>query len=315
MIISDCINTSLKSQLLTVKNFLQPYTNRAYIVGGAVRDSFLGREIKDLDIEVYDIDEKSFSSLMQELGAKGVGKSFFVYKFGDIDLSLPRVERKCGVGHRAFDVKRCNDEKEASKRRDFTMNAMMVNLFSNELLDFWGGVDSINSKEIRIIDEESFKEDSLRVLRALQFSSRFGFKIEKKSLEIMDKIELNDLSKDRIFWEFEKLFNSTFLHYGLYYILKLNIESKLFSIEQKRENFFKIAKELKRGVKNFEKELYPYYFLYIWGGFCEFEPNAILNALCAPKHYMRALKNQPFIEGYVDDVQLKKIAIELPIKM
>ena len=314
MTILNHLNPNLKKELIKIREFLTLYTKRAYIVGGAVRDSFLGREIKDLDIEVYDISKDDFSLLMERLGAKGVGKSFFVYKFGDIDISLPRIESKVGIGHKAFDVEICNDEKEASKRRDFTMNAMMLNLFSNELLDFWDGLESIKSKEIRVIDEKSFVEDSLRVLRALQFSSRFGFKIEKKSLSIMMNIELNDLSKSRIFWEFEKLFHSRYPYFGLFYIKKLNIFEKLFTCKPKKEEFLKVALEFERGYKNFQKELYPYYFLYIWSGFEEFSSLHFLKDIQAPKEYERVFKNQPFFKDEIDDKELKRVAFEIPIK-
>ena len=125
---------------------LKPYTTRAYLVGGSVRDLCLDEPLHDLDIEVYDIAPEAFERLMNRMGAVGVGKSFFVYKLGDIDFSLPRVERKSGVGHAAFDVHVCQDENEASRRRDFSVNAMMLNIFNGDLLDFWGGKEAIAQK-------------------------------------------------------------------------------------------------------------------------------------------------------------------------
>lgn len=240
--------------------FLKPYTKRAYLVGGSVRDLCLSEPLHDLDIEVYDIEPKAFESLMRRVGAIGVGKSFFVYKLGDIDFSLPRVERKSGVGHRAFDVEVCQDEKEASKRRDFSVNAMMRNIFTGELLDFWGGKEAIAHKTLEIIDEQSFKEDSLRVLRAMQFSARLGFKIERKSLELMCGIDLSDLSKPRILWEFEKLFRASCLHYGLFYMYELGLFEKCFTCKVENR-FFEIAHELLRYKQNFEEVLRPYYFV------------------------------------------------------
>jgi len=123
-----------------LKKYLLKYTKRAYLVGGAVRDICLNNSIKDLDIEVYDIKPAKFDKIF---------------------------------GHRAFDVQITFDEKEASKRRDFTMNALMLNIFNTGLLDFWGGKTDIENKIIKIVDAKSFKEDSLRVFRAVQFSARF----------------------------------------------------------------------------------------------------------------------------------------------
>ena len=226
----DKIPPHFLRELYKIRDYLSPYTKRVYLVGGCVRDLLMGEELSDFDIEIYDIEPKLFDKLMQEFGAKGVGKSFFVYKYKSFDLALARKERKIAKGHRGFEVEVANDEKEASRRRDFTMNAIMINLFTGELLDLWRGVEDIKRKLIRIIDEERFKEDSLRVLRAMQFSARFGFKIERKSCLVMREIDLLDITKDRIFWEFEKMFFGKYLHFGLYYLSALGIMQKLLNL-------------------------------------------------------------------------------------
>ncbi len=313
MNLTKILPSHLKSQFEKVQNFLKRYTKRAYLVGGGVRDIFMSNNIKDLDIEVYDIDNVRFDKLMKKLGAVGVGKSFFVYKYGDIDISLPRIEEKRGIGHKAFEVRVCYDEKEASRRRDFSMNAMMLDIFDYKLFDFYGGVDCIKNKTIGLIDEQSFKEDSLRVLRAVQFSARFGFKIDEKTLFVMDEICLEDLSKTRIFWEFEKIFGGENLHFGLYYMFKLHIFEKLLTCKPKVELFCKCAMELKRGSRSFEKELYLYYFLYIVGNILNLDINKLLKNMEAPKHFERALKNQLFCESFVSDSELKTIAVDTPI--
>ncbi len=300
-------------QFKKIQKFLSRYTKRAYLVGGGVRDIVMKHPVKDLDIEVYDIDDVRFDKLMKKLGAKGVGKTFFVYKYGNIDISLPRIEKKSGVGHKAFEVKLCQDEKEASKRRDFSMNAMMLNIFNYELFDFHGGLHSIKDKTISMIDEKSFKEDSLRVLRAIQFSARFGFKIDKKTLVVMDTISLEDLSKTRIFWEFEKMFGAKNLHFGLYYMFVLHIFEKIFEIKSEERLFCKSAMELKKGCAAFENELYPYYFLYIVANITGWNIDKILKKIEAPKSYERAFKNQPFYDRDISDKELKIIAIDTPI--
>ncbi len=215
--------------LSEIASILKPYTNRAYLVGGAVRDILMGRNPDDFDIEIYDIGINEFEKLMQKIGAKGVGKSFFVYKYKNFDLSLPRTENRVGYGHRGFEVKLTQNERVASIRRDFTINSIMINIFNNKILDFWGGIEDIKNKTIRIVNEEKFKEDSLRVLRAMQFSSRFGFKIEPQTIKICKEIKLDDLSSDRIYKEFEKMFKSQYLFYGYYYFIKLDIDKKLFN--------------------------------------------------------------------------------------
>lgn len=294
--------------------FLKPYTKRAYLVGGSVRDLCLSEPLHDLDIEVYDIEPKAFEALMKRMGAIGVGKSFFVYKLGNIDFSLPRVERKSGVGHTAFDVHVCQDEKEASRRRDFSVNAMMLNIFDSELLDFWGGKEAIERKSLKMIDEKSFREDSLRVLRAMQFSARLGFKIESKSAEVMRCISLSDLSKPRILWEFEKLFRAPHLHYGLFYMYALNLFEKCFTCKVENR-FFEIARELLRSKQNFEEALRPYYFIYIVANRLKQEPLQWLKHLDAPNHYLQTFKHQPFFEREISDEMLLHVSLELPIKL
>ena len=313
MNLSKILPPNLVPQFQKIEAFLKNYTKRAYLVGGGVRDIFMKTPIKDLDIEVYDIKEEYFDKLMRKLGAVGVGKSFYVYKYGDIDISLPRTEQKIGIGHQAFDVKLCSDEKRASKRRDFTMNAMMIDIFSGNLLDFYNGLDSIENRTISLIDEKSFKEDSLRVLRAVQFSARLGFKIDERTIKVMDKISLNDLSKTRIFWELEKMFEAQKLYFGLYYFYKLHLFEKIFASRAEKKLFCKSASELIRAENSFEVHLRPYYFLYIVGNILNLDIAKLLKQIEAPRHYIRALKSQPFYDGYISDKVLKEIAIDTPI--
>ncbi|MEO1928218.1 MAG: CCA tRNA nucleotidyltransferase [Nautiliaceae bacterium] len=225
-----------------LKNFFAPYTKRVYLVGGCVRDEILGIKSKEYDLEIYDISQEEFDKLMQKLGAKGVGKSFFVYKWKNFDIALPRTESKVGYGHKGFEVKLTQNEKEASRRRDFTMNALMKNIYTNEILDFWGGIEDIKKRVIRHIDNKTFIEDSLRVLRAIQFASRLKFKIAPKTIKLCQNIDLSDLSRERIYMEFEKMFKSKFLYYGFYYFIILEIAKKLLNLEFSKKEFFHLAK-------------------------------------------------------------------------
>ena len=303
----------LRKDFLFLKDYLKPF--KAYLVGGCVRDFILGRKIVDLDIEVFGINEEEFEKLAKRIGAKGVGKSFFVYKFNNhIDLSLPRREKKVGYGHRGFEVSLAKDERIASIRRDFTMNALMLNIEDGNLLDFWGGVEDIKNRIIRVVNKETFVEDSLRVLRAVQFAARLGFKIEKESIKLMQTIDLSDLTKERIFMEFEKLFKAKFLEYGLFYLACLDIDKKILGIDIDRKTFFKIAFEIVRYKKNFVKEMYKFYFLYFlikWAGL-DFK-NA-LKSLLLPNEYKRVFKFQPIVCNRPTLKELKVIAIDIPIK-
>ena len=264
---------------------IQNYNARCYVVGGAVRDRILGRECKDYDIECFGISVDDFEMAMEHLGAKGVGKSFFVYKYHDLDISLPRTEQKVSAGHRGFEVSLATEEKEASKRRDFTINALMYDIQNEQILDFWHGLEDLEHKVLRVVDERSFVEDSLRVLRAMQFAARFGFKVEKQSCRLCQSISLDDLPKERIFKEFEKMFMGKYLHYGLYYLFSLGIGEQLFDVQIEKNTFILLSRVLQKSQKNFVEKLKPYYFLFICKEYFSIDIIELLDRLRAPKSY------------------------------
>jgi tRNA nucleotidyltransferase (CCA-adding enzyme) len=186
---------------------------RAVLVGGAVRDQLLGITPKDFDIESYGLNAKELTAaLMTVAKVHAVGKSFGVHKTKiggmEIDVSLPRRERKVGQGHRGFEVDHDQGMSfaEAALRRDFTINAIGMDLGTGELLDPWGGVTDLESCIIRHVSD-AFGEDPLRVLRACQFSARFGFAIAEETVVKCRGLqgELATLSTERIWGEFKKL--------------------------------------------------------------------------------------------------------------
>ena len=295
----DKIPNHLKSSMYSIINFMQKnYGAKCVIVGGAVRDMLLDRDVKDLDMECYGIDEKDFHQAMESLKANGVGKSFFVYKIGDIDIALPRVEQKIGVGHRAFSVEIAKDEKEASRRRDFTVNALIYDPVSGYIHDYWGGLDDIASKSLRAVDKDTFIEDSLRVLRGMQFSARFGFRIDKDTCKLCKDIPLNDLSKSRIFNEFLKMFRGSFAHYGLYALESMDISTKLWGKGLDRSAFLKAALDMARYIKDsdiVDDIIRDSYFLAIYLQYSSVSSKEILDAIDAPNRYKRLLLDLPTI--------------------
>lgn len=293
-----------------LKEFFSPYTNRVYFVGGYVRDIILGIDCDDIDIEVFGIDIELFEILMDKLCAKGVGKSFFVYKWHGIDISLPRTEKKVSHGHRGFDVSLAYDEKIASLRRDFTMNALMKNIYTGKILDFWNGINDIKNKKIKVVDARSFIEDSLRVLRAVRFSAKYGFKICESSLNLMQNMDLSDLSKQRLQNELLKIFSTDHLEYGLYYFFKLKPVKTIFDLDISRRDFFVVTKVLIKSKRYFNKEIYKYYLLYIISSFIKIN----FSKLPLPKIYEKTICSQPKLNFNVTNKELAAIAIDIPIK-
>ncbi len=203
------------------------------LVGGCVRDELMHLEPKDFDIEVYGIEPPELKEILNEFGnVNTVGESFTVYKLGhNLDVSLPRRERKIARGHKGFVVEGDANMsfEEAAKRRDFTINAIMKDVLTGEIVDIYGGQNDIKLKKIKHINDETFVEDSLRVLRAAQFAARFEFEIEAATITLCKSIDLTDLPKERIWAELEKLLlKSNKPSIGLRYFYDLNIASQLF---------------------------------------------------------------------------------------
>ena len=182
---------------------------RALLVGGCVRDELMDRQPKDWDIEVYAIEPRRLRELLDQFGEVNVvGEAFTVYKLGrHLDISLPRRERKTGAGHRAFLIE--GDPgmtvAEAASRRDFTINAILQDPLTQEVIDPFHGRDDLNAKILRAVSPKTFGEDSLRVLRAAQFAARFEFEIEPETIDLCRSISLGDLPAERIWGEMEKL--------------------------------------------------------------------------------------------------------------
>ncbi len=193
---------------LAVARAVRDAGGRALIVGGWVRDRIMGRPSKDIDLEVFGVPAPALRDMLAPFGnVNTVGESFTVYKVADIDVSLPRRESRVGRGHRGFEV--TGDPnlpfEEASRRRDFTINAVGWNPLTDEYADPWGGRRDITGRLLRAVDPVTFIEDSLRVLRALQFAARFEFEIDSATRDLCREIELDDLPPERIWGELEKL--------------------------------------------------------------------------------------------------------------
>ena len=182
---------------------------RALVVGGWVRDRLLSRPSKDVDVEVYGIEAERLRQLLTTIGpVNTVGESFTVYKVEEVDVALPRRESKVGRGHRAFAVvgDPAMDVTEAARRRDFTINAISWDPLTGEYLDpFDGRGDLLERRVLRAVDRATFGDDSLRVLRGVQFAARFGLEMESSTKALCARIPLDDLPAERIWGEVEKL--------------------------------------------------------------------------------------------------------------
>ena len=211
---------------------------RGLIVGGWVRDRLMGAtalgagESKDVDIEVFGVPADRLRDLLGAFGSVNiVGESFTVYKVGDIDVSLPRRESKTGRGHKGFAV--TGDPSmtpvEAARRRDFTINAISWDPLTGEYVDPFDGRGDLDRRLLRAVDLQTFGDDSLRVLRAVQFAARFEFALEERTQRLCREIPIDDLPSERIWGEIEKLLlRASRPSIGFALALELRIVERLF---------------------------------------------------------------------------------------
>jgi tRNA nucleotidyltransferase (CCA-adding enzyme) len=205
---------------------------RALIVGGGVRDGLLGLDAKDVDLEVFGIAADRIPGLLKEFGrVEPVGQSFPVYKVGAIDVALPRRESKTGRGHKGFAVAGDPDMsfEEAARRRDFTINAIGFDPLTGEYLDPFDGRADLAARRLRVVDAERFVDDSLRVLRALQFVARFDLTVDGGTRALLSGVPLDDLPSERVWGEIEKLLAQARVpSRGLALALDIGVVARLF---------------------------------------------------------------------------------------
>jgi tRNA nucleotidyltransferase (CCA-adding enzyme) len=199
----------IPEKVIALATAIRDAGGRALLVGGCVRDLLMEIEPTDWDLEVYGVEPLKLRALLDEFGPVNVvGEAFTVYKLGsDLDVSLPRRERKSGRGHRAFAIEGdpSMSIEDATRRRDFTINAILQDPLTNEIIDPFNGRADIDAKVLRVVSNETFAEDSLRVLRAAQLAARFEFDIAPETVELCRAIDLSDLPAERIWGEMEKL--------------------------------------------------------------------------------------------------------------
>jgi tRNA nucleotidyltransferase (CCA-adding enzyme) len=222
----------LPEKITKLARIISANGGRAMLVGGCVRDELMGIEPKDWDVEIYGVEPKRLREILDSFGkVDAVGEAFTVYKLGhDLDVALPRRERKVGRGHKGFVIEGDAQMsfRDAAKRRDFTINAILQDIVTGEVIDIFGGQEDIKNKILRVVSPETFAEDSLRVLRAAQFAARFEFEIDAETVEICRQIDLTDLPKERIWGELEKLLRAPKPSIGLRWLYDLGVVEQLF---------------------------------------------------------------------------------------
>ena len=175
----------------------------AYLAGGCVRDALLGRVPKDFDIASSARPEEVLSYFS---GSKKQGKAFGVVFIpqGRVEVATFRIDGPYTDGRRP-DYVRFSSAKEDALRRDFTVNALFYDLKTKKIMDYVEGLKDIEQKVIRTVGEpeKRFKEDHLRILRAVRFQLHLGWTIEKHTWQALLKMKgsLLKISRERVYEE------------------------------------------------------------------------------------------------------------------
>lgn len=211
------------------------FDNEIYLVGGTVRDYYMGLESTDRDIIVMDEDARDFALKLAEL---------FDASFVPLDevnkiyrLVLPDKINYIDVTNPVGD----SIEKDLM-RRDLTINAIAVNIRTGELIDISGGVTDIRNKCINYVNELNFVDDPLRLLRVYRFQALYGFQLAPETISAVCKYSdlIHKPAAERINYEILKLFSGEYAH------LALENMNKTWILEE----IFPFVKELKQVPPN-----------------------------------------------------------------
>ena len=226
-------------QDLPFKKEVESLGGKVFSVGGAVRDEFLGKDSKDLDVLVTGIPMDKLEAILAKYGRVSLeGKSFGVLKFKpkgateDIDIAIPRTDAATGGGgHKDVDVTSDHSlpiEKDL-ERRDFTINAIAKDVEGN-VVDPYGGQEDLKNKIIRAVNPEAFSDDPLRMLRAVQFASRFGFTIEPTTMQMIkdNASMIKNIPPERILTEFDKIVNKGDISIGAKLLKETGLFAQMF---------------------------------------------------------------------------------------
>ena len=230
----------LHPAVLSLVDAVREAGGRVCMVGGTLRDFLLGKACKDLDLLVTGLPQNDLMRLLRRRGrVQRVGQAFGVLKFlprewddSPIDIALPRVEISTGIGHRDFEVAfdHALPIETDLRRRDFTINAMALDLLDDRLIDPFGGHADLEDRVLRQVSPLAFPEDPLRMLRGAQFASRFGLRVESETRAAMTEhaASISTVAPERVAMELQKLFQAPKPSHGFVLMREVGLLSQLF---------------------------------------------------------------------------------------
>jgi len=194
-------------------NIIKLQDKNLFFIGGIVRDELLGKESFDIDI-TYQGNAIEYAKTIPEAQILQINEPFGTVRIKlngqEIDIASTRSEKYPQKGHLPVVEDIGCSLKRDVLRRDFTINALAKSTLTGEIIDYTGGLNDIKTKTLRVLHDNSFIDDPTRIVRALKFSIRFGFKLDKHSKALQDKYLKNvnyDMSYKRLKKELIETFN------------------------------------------------------------------------------------------------------------
>ncbi|MBM01887.1 MAG: hypothetical protein CL762_04125 [Chloroflexi bacterium] len=240
----------IEKEFVSVLSTFDSNLFEVYLVGGSLRDIILKISPNEIDISIKGNFDSFLDNLNENLNIKIAQKTQFgtakvIYKKKEIDVANTRTEAYIPKGSLPKINELSVDIEKDLGRRDFTINSMAYNLnnpTSNQVIDPYNGLFDIKNKLIRSIHKDSFSDDPTRIFRAIKYSSRLSFIIEKETLkELKSKSNLiNDLTSSRILNEIKKTLDEPNPNHLINNLIKFNIFKYFFDVNDINVNFKKV---------------------------------------------------------------------------
>jgi len=171
----------MDKEILEIAQKIKNQGGRLYLVGGALRNKLLNRQVKDEDYCVVGITTEKFKELFPKSFQRG--KLFEVFELKGKEFAMARIETKTNAGHKGFEITANKDitiEQDLA-RRDITINSIAQDVLTEEIIDPFNGIEDLKNKVIKATTEH-FIEDPLRVYRVARFACSLKFKVEEDTL-------------------------------------------------------------------------------------------------------------------------------------
>lgn len=234
------IDKIIDSKTQAIVNEIIAAGGHVYLVGGAIRDTALGFLVNDYDFEVYNLTLKQLEQIIKKDNIDYLNEKFGTIKVAKMEFALPRIERKYGESYEEYEIiiDPKLDLKTASKRRDFTINAIMYSMNDKKIEDFYFGLEDLKLRLLKAINYDTFSEDSIRLLRMLKYLFKYDLNLDDQTYELCKKMstELKNQPLALLHKYFKQILKTKYFNLALF----LDLCANLLDLKINRDDYPKI---------------------------------------------------------------------------